>query len=98
MRLLHGLWLVDGAADLVVLAFKRRLVLGPHRLDHLEGLAQHPKALRSVGVLIAVGVVLVVVPTRADAEDQPSVAHHVYRRSEERRVGKECRSRWSPYH
>ena len=23
-------------------------------------------------------------------------AHH--RRSEERRVGKECRSRWSPYH
>ena len=23
---------------------------------------------------------------------------HLYRRSEERRVGKECRSRWSPYH
>src|SRR5260370_19948427 len=23
---------------------------------------------------------------------------HVYNRSEERRVGKECRSRWSPYH
>src|SRR3712207_7363732 len=23
---------------------------------------------------------------------------HVYYRSEERRVGKECRSRWSPYH
>ena len=23
---------------------------------------------------------------------------HVYMRSEERRVGKECRSRWSPYH
>ena len=22
----------------------------------------------------------------------------VYNRSEERRVGKECRSRWSPYH
>ena len=29
------------------------------------------------------------------------VAEHLYcrsRRSEERRVGKECRSRWSPYH
>src|SRR2546422_4854678 len=30
------------------------------------------------------------------------VASHIlildYRRSEERRVGKECRSRWSPYH
>jgi len=23
---------------------------------------------------------------------------HPHRRSEERRVGKECRSRWSPYH
>ena len=25
-------------------------------------------------------------------------ARFVFRRSEERRVGKECRSRWSPYH
>ena len=25
-------------------------------------------------------------------------ANHVLDRSEERRVGKECRSRWSPYH
>src|SRR5437763_14588977 len=31
---------------------------------------------------------------------QPGVAHELLRRerSEERRVGKECRSRWSPYH
>ena len=30
----------------------------------------------------------------------PSIHIHVYliARSEERRVGKECRSRWSPYH
>ena len=26
------------------------------------------------------------------------LAHKAYLRSEERRVGKECRSRWSPYH
>src|SRR2546427_12747139 len=26
------------------------------------------------------------------------LAHHDRLRSEERRVGKECRSRWSPYH
>ena len=26
------------------------------------------------------------------------VAYLFYGRSEERRVGKECRSRWSPYH
>src|SRR2546429_2745919 len=29
--------------------------------------------------------------------DSASIAH-TYFRSEERRVGKECRSRWSPYH
>src|SRR5258706_12065736 len=28
----------------------------------------------------------------------PSVADFLAARSEERRVGKECRSRWSPYH
>ena len=27
-----------------------------------------------------------------------SIRFESYRRSEERRVGKECRSRWSPYH
>src|SRR5256885_15398507 len=27
-----------------------------------------------------------------------SKVEHVFARSEERRVGKECRSRWSPYH
>src|SRR3989442_14317276 len=30
--------------------------------------------------------------------DSPDSTHHPRRRSEERRVGKECRSRWSPYH
>ena len=30
----------------------------------------------------------------------PSLSSYIYmtKRSEERRVGKECRSRWSPYH
>ena len=28
----------------------------------------------------------------------PTVPHLTLARSEERRVGKECRSRWSPYH
>ena len=30
--------------------------------------------------------------------DCQKVLNHQYARSEERRVGKECRSRWSPYH
>src|SRR3712207_9206504 len=32
------------------------------------------------------------------ALDALGVRHAVVARSEERRVGKECRSRWSPYH
>ena len=32
------------------------------------------------------------------ALDRGELWRHSHRRSEERRVGKECRSRWSPYH
>ena len=32
------------------------------------------------------------------AELWQQLGHDTHRRSEERRVGKECRSRWSPYH
>src|SRR5256714_14096843 len=35
---------------------------------------------------------------RADGQFQKLVAIKILKRSEERRVGKECRSRWSPYH
>ena len=35
-------------------------------------------------------------PGAAQHVEQQRRPHHV--RSEERRVGKECRSRWSPYH
>ena len=33
-----------------------------------------------------------------DVFDDESIEVHDETRSEERRVGKECRSRWSPYH
>ena len=32
------------------------------------------------------------------ASNTPKANFHAKDRSEERRVGKECRSRWSPYH
>src|SRR5438309_8315650 len=40
-------------------------------------------------------------PTASISKESPEitgVVEMVIRRSEERRVGKECRSRWSPYH
>ena len=33
-----------------------------------------------------------------DDRDNPKALALLMKRSEERRVGKECRSRWSPYH
>src|SRR2546430_14020933 len=37
-------------------------------------------------------------PIRATANSQKADDRRDFCRSEERRVGKECRSRWSPYH
>src|SRR5260370_40688377 len=37
-------------------------------------------------------------PSTSDPDFATSNADSGYSRSEERRVGKECRSRWSPYH
>ena len=37
--------------------------------------------------------------TQQAFDDQdPKIVYYMSMRSEERRVGKECRSRWSPYH
>ena len=36
--------------------------------------------------------------TKFSIYDNPFGLPEKHRRSEERRVGKECRSRWSPYH
>src|SRR5260370_23524774 len=36
--------------------------------------------------------------TRIGEWSKPAIEDEVAARSEERRVGKECRSRWSPYH
>src|SRR3712207_8432294 len=53
------------------------------------------------GVLAVHGAERVVdedVGERGEPVGQPAPLGVLLRRSEERRVGKECRSRWSPYH
>src|SRR5258706_5117175 len=37
-------------------------------------------------------------PSKKPARDEDELRKAIEERSEERRVGKECRSRWSPYH
>ena len=42
--------------------------------------------------------VIKVEPIKYDEPDYRQFKGIIFTRSEERRVGKECRSRWSPYH
>src|SRR5215210_2037141 len=87
--LLHALRLVYGPVYRVELALEDRLVLGPHAVNYLASLPEHPHPLGHFGEAVAVGAPLVLVPARAQAEEEPPVAHHVDRRGdlgEERRV------------
>src|SRR3712207_9218193 len=78
-----------------------------HRLGHdvtlLDPWPEHIEAIRARGLELT-GVTeaeraVVEVPTMHLTEVQSmSKQRPVDIRSEERRVGKECRSRWSPYH
>src|SRR2546430_15792134 len=65
--------------------------------DGEKGLAEHRAALEAVAPILADrGAALTALPAVRRLirfhDDEPRG------RSEERRVGKECRSRWSPYH
>src|SRR2546426_7361259 len=77
-----------------------------HNAEPISELAENPCFAGNVGKrAVAVVAVQLVVTARVLAADAggafrlatPKVVGRVVR-SEERRVGKECRSRWSPYH
>src|SRR2546425_116743 len=70
-----------------------------------RGFATHPENASKarmmprdflIGVVLAVGSAFPGIAHEGPADQAPS--DYVLQRSEERRVGKECRSRWSPYH
>src|SRR6266700_421977 len=75
--LLHAFGLIDGPAHLVVLALEGCLFLRPHGEDDLYGFAQVAQAFGGIGVVVAVGAILVLVPARADAKVESSVAHYI---------------------
>ena len=45
-----------------------------------------------------IGVFALMMVFNGLSQARPDLTGGIYARSEERRVGKECRSRWSPYH
>ena len=49
-------------------------------------------------LLVLVSLCCALLPALAEHPEYPELKKSDANRSEERRVGKECRSRWSPYH
>src|SRR2546426_5402472 len=88
-KLVNGLVFVSNDEDIPVARREQaeELVLGPVRV------------LILVDQDVAKPVAVVVAPGRIAREQLDGLEQEVVKiRSEERRVGKECRSRWSPYH
>ena len=65
----------------------------PVMFQHIFWFFGHPEVY--IMILPAFGIVSAIIPTFAR---KPLFGYSSMVRSEERRVGKECRSRWSPYH
>src|SRR3712207_8383749 len=67
------------------------VVFGTHNIGSLPALLERARVQQEaqVEILESLEVFPSTLPTRRES---------AYARSEERRVGKECRSRWSPYH
>ena len=73
---------VDEAWSDITIQLKRRADLIPNLIESVKGYASHEREVFEN-------------VTKARAA---TVSPEALERSEERRVGKECRSRWSPYH
>ena len=61
--------------------------------EHIKSVSEELKAKPRIG-LEATGIYWYSLYSEISRDYEVSI----YNRSEERRVGKECRSRWSPYH
>ena len=72
--------------------------------NDVQKLRRSPLAITLIVLAIAGGVLVSISSFYADLLWFKSVGYQsvwrttLFTRSEERRVGKECRSRWSPYH
>src|SRR5439155_17223825 len=75
VRSLCRLWGADRVHDAVVLAAERRSLLRPKARADLERLAELRHSITSPRELVAVGAVLVLLPSRTDAELDPAVRH-----------------------
>ena len=87
-----GVWIGSGLA-----------INATEKISKISGISQFTISFLLIGILSSTSELSV--GTNALIKNDPGIfvgnlmrASIVHRRSEERRVGKECRSRWSPYH
>src|SRR5437588_6791298 len=80
----HTRSLCDWSSDVCSSDLRQEAVPEPDRIESAHAVLQNAGVMSRPFVLLVIAGALVV----------PAV----YSRSEERRVGKECRSRWSAYH
>src|SRR5713226_7180335 len=78
MWFLDTLGLINGTTHLIIVALEVRLLLGPHRQNDLNRLAQMTQTLRGLRILIAIGAIFVLIPARPDAKVQATMREHVY--------------------
>src|SRR2546427_12364887 len=82
----------------------------PGDIERIQGIGRdkyleqqlHPEQINDTATdrrIAAIPSIHMSAPELVEKYPQPAqLARRLSRRSEERRVGKECRSRWSPYH
>src|SRR2546425_11175349 len=90
----------DRAAFLHALVSNEVKALGPGQGCAATLLDVHGKVQVVLFVWVVDDRILVVTPPAMAQKTAEALDHYLFseKRSEERRVGKECRSRWSPYH
>src|SRR2546430_16160880 len=95
--------LMRTVSSLVTLGLLATAAVAHERTFHFEiGHQALSQALRSYGQICGLDVIftehVVAGVDAASLEGEYTAQEALKRRSEERRAGKECRSRWSPYH
>src|SRR5579875_940965 len=78
MWLLDAFGLIDRTIDMIIFPLEDSFFLRPQRQNDLDSLAQIAQALRSVGIVVAIGAIFVLIPAGTDAKIEAPVAQHVH--------------------
>src|SRR6516165_1356080 len=75
--LLYSFGLVNRTTNLIIFPFKHGFILCPHGKNDLDRFPQITQAFRCIWIRIPIGKILVLIPTRSDAEVEAAMAHNI---------------------